>query len=49
MSSHISRDADIMGGVPCFTGTRVPIQSLFDYLESAVSLDVFLSRLLSHS
>jgi uncharacterized protein (DUF433 family) len=42
MCSHISRNVEIMGGVPCFTGTRVPIQNLFDYLESASSLDDFL-------
>jgi uncharacterized protein (DUF433 family) len=42
MSRSISRNAEIMGGVPRFTGTRVPIQNLFDYLESASSLDDFL-------
>jgi uncharacterized protein (DUF433 family) len=43
MSRYISRDQEVMGGVPCFTGTRVPIQNLFDYLESASSLDEFLT------
>lgn len=42
MTSHISRNADIMSGVPCFNGTRVPAQNLFDYLESGMSLDMFL-------
>ena len=43
MSGYIIRDAEIMGGEPCFAGTRVPIQNLFDYLESAASsLDDFL-------
>jgi uncharacterized protein (DUF433 family) len=42
MSRHISMDLQIMGGVPCFSGTRVPVQHLFDYLESALSLDEFL-------
>jgi uncharacterized protein (DUF433 family) len=42
MSAYISRNAAIMGGTACFTGTRVPIQNLFDYLESASSLDDFL-------
>lgn len=31
-----------MSGAPCFTGTRVPINHLFDYLEAGDSLDVFL-------
>lgn len=42
MSSLISRNAEIMGGVPCFAGTRVPVQTMFDYLESS-SLDEFLT------
>ncbi|KAA9345425.1 DUF433 domain-containing protein [Larkinella humicola] len=35
-------DADILGGQPVFTGTRVPVESLFDHLEAGVSLDEFL-------
>ena len=31
-----------MSGTPCFTGTRVPIQSLFDHLEAGDSLETFL-------
>lgn len=31
-----------MSGVPCFYGTRVPIQNLFDYLGTGESLDSFL-------
>jgi uncharacterized protein (DUF433 family) len=38
----VSRDPDIMSGALCFTGTRVPVQNLFDYLEGASSLDDFL-------
>ncbi len=33
---------DILGGTPVFAGTRVPIQSLFDHLETSVPLDEFL-------
>lgn len=33
-----------MGGTAVFRGTRVPIQSLFDYLEAGDSLDVFLDH-----
>ena len=38
----ITIDKEILGGTPVFTGTRVPVESLFDHLESGVSLDVFL-------
>lgn len=35
-------DKDILGGTPVFRGTRVPIQTLFDYLEGNYTLDQFL-------
>jgi uncharacterized protein (DUF433 family) len=35
-------DPEIMGGVPVFRGTRVPVRSLFDHLAHGVSLDEFL-------
>ena len=35
-------DPEKMSGTPVFTGTRVPISHLFDYLEAGDSLDVFL-------
>ncbi len=38
----ITIDKEILGGQPVFTGTRVPVESLFDHLESGISLDVFL-------
>jgi uncharacterized protein (DUF433 family) len=31
-----------MSGTPCFRGTRVPLQNLFDYIEGGDSLDEFL-------
>lgn len=31
-----------MSGTPCFSGTRVPVQNLFDYLEGGDDLDEFL-------
>ena len=31
-----------MSGAPCFTGTHVPVQNLFDYLEGSSSIDDFL-------
>lgn len=38
----ISIDPETMGGTPVFVGTRVPIQTLFDYLEGGDSLEEFL-------
>jgi len=38
----ITISPDIMGGTPVFTGTRVPIQTLLDYLEAGESIDDFL-------
>ncbi|WP_299468006.1 DUF433 domain-containing protein [Mucilaginibacter sp.] len=38
----INIDNDILSGQPVFTGTRVPVESLFDHLEAGVSLDEFL-------
>jgi len=40
--SIISSSSEIMGGTPVFLGTRVPVQTLFDYLESGESIDDFL-------
>ena len=42
IKSLITIDKEIMGGQPVFTGTRVPVESLFDHLEAGVSLDEFL-------
>lgn len=38
----INIDPETMGGTPVFTGTRVPVQTLFDYMEGGDSLDEFL-------
>ena len=38
----ITVDPEIHSGTPVFTGTRVPVKTLFDHLESGDSLDVFL-------
>ena len=38
----IYRGDDMLGGTPVFAGTRVPVQTLFDYLEAGDSLDEFL-------
>jgi uncharacterized protein (DUF433 family) len=41
-SDLISIDPEILGGTPVFKGTRVPVKSLFDYLEDNYTLDEFL-------
>lgn len=38
----VSSDPEVMGGTPCFAGTRVPVQTLLDYLEAGDSIDDFL-------
>jgi uncharacterized protein (DUF433 family) len=38
----ITVDPDILGGTPVFKGTRVPVKTLFDYLEANYTLDEFL-------
>ena len=38
----IAVDPEILGGIPVFTGTRVPVRALFDYLEGGDSLNDFL-------
>ena len=38
----IHSDPEILGGMPVFFGTRVPVQNLIDYLEAGDGLDAFL-------
>ena len=38
----VCRDPAIMGGTPVFCGTRVPVQTLLDYLEAGETIDDFL-------
>jgi uncharacterized protein (DUF433 family) len=40
----VHSDPDILGGTPVFVGTRVPVASLFDYLEAGDTLDEFLQQ-----
>ncbi len=42
-NSVISRSLEVMGGTPVFAGTRVPVQTLLDYLEAGDSIDDFLA------
>jgi uncharacterized protein (DUF433 family) len=37
----ISVDPELMSGTPCFAGTRVPVQAVFDYLEGGHPLADF--------
>lgn len=41
-SQIINTDPEIMGGTPVFTGTRVPIKTLLDYLKAGESINDFL-------
>jgi uncharacterized protein (DUF433 family) len=43
LASVVSVDPAIMHGTPCFTGTRVPVQTLLDYIEGGDTLDSFLT------
>jgi uncharacterized protein (DUF433 family) len=43
LASVIAIDKEIMHGTPCFTGTRVPVQTLIDFLETGETIDDFLS------
>lgn len=38
----ISTTPDVMGGTPVFAGTRVPVQTLIDYIEGGETIDDFL-------
>lgn len=41
-SQVIRRDPEVQGGTPVFVGTRVPVQTLIDYLKDGRTLDDFL-------
>lgn len=40
--SAVTVNSKIQGGVPCFTGTRVPVSSLFEHLQRDYTVDQFL-------
>lgn len=40
---YIQEDKMVLGGVPVFSGTRVPVHALWEYLEAGDSLDTFLA------
>ncbi len=39
----VHSDPEILGGTPVFVGTRVPVKTLYDYLEAGDALDEFLN------
>ena len=41
-NSLITVDPEILGGTPVFAGTRVPVKTLFEYLEDDYSLEEFI-------
>ncbi len=44
MDSVVTINPKVLGGVPCFAGTRVPVKALFDHLESGYNIDYFLMQ-----
>ncbi|HWZ33597.1 MAG TPA: DUF433 domain-containing protein [Bryobacteraceae bacterium] len=43
LEAIVSIDKNVMHGTPCFTGTRVPVQTLIDFLETGETVDAFLA------
>lgn len=39
LAGIVTIDKEIMHGTPCFTGTRVPVQTLLDFIEAGDTLD----------
>lgn len=44
MEPLVTINPDVMHGTPCFAGTRVAVQSLFDHLEAGYDVDEFLDE-----
>ena len=42
LAGVVTIDQEIMHGTPCFTGARVPVQTLLDFIEAGDTLDKFL-------
>ena len=42
LAATVVANPEILGGTPCFAGTRVPVQALLDHLENNSTLDQFL-------
>jgi len=44
MLNVVSVNPNILGGTPVFAGTRVPVESLFDYVKHGRTIDYFLEQ-----
>jgi uncharacterized protein (DUF433 family) len=45
MADHVIKiDPNILGGTPCFAGTRVPVKSFYDHLKLGYTIDEFLEE-----
>jgi uncharacterized protein (DUF433 family) len=44
MSAIVTSSPNVMHGAPCFAGTRVTVQSLFDHLEGGYTVNEFLAE-----
>jgi uncharacterized protein (DUF433 family) len=44
MENVVTCNPRVLGGTPCFSGTRVPVTSLFDYLEGGYNVEYFLEQ-----
>ena len=43
LAEVVSVNREVMHGTPCFAGTRVPVQTLLDYLEHGQTIEQFLA------
>ena len=43
-SPTVKSDPEILGGTPCFSGTRVPVRILFEYIDGGDSIETFLDQ-----
>jgi len=41
---YVHSNPNILGGLPCFAGTRVPVDTLFDHLRRGYSLEQYLAQ-----
>lgn len=44
MENVVTINPKVLGGTPCFAGTRVPVKSLFDHLEGGYNIDYFVMQ-----
>ena len=44
MNAIVTSSPSVMHGAPCFAGTRVTVQSLFDHLEAGYTVNEYLAE-----